>query len=271
MKIEIERKFLVNRSRLPDLNPGKAITQGYICSTPTACVRVRLVDTDRSYLTIKDSGHLSRQEFEYSIPPDDANRLLKLCESKLSKIRYEVIHKTHTWTVDFFRYALADLILAEVELESENETLELPLWIDREVTHDPRFTNINLAINGSPMAYTIGRTSSYDASLLRTQPSKKIGRQAPSPENPDGYLGGWVWQSPRDADAFRVKSLGSYEPKWLPDDFSVYELDLPNGWLRDVSITPGEDGIHHLLVDATIVRKHTTGFDLPKPLSYSEF
>jgi adenylate cyclase len=139
---EIERKFLVRKEHLPqDLPEGDELEQGYLGLDPT--VRVRLV-TGRegirhAELTIKGKGTLSRQEFNYPIPDEDAEALLALCERSLRKVR----RKLGRFDLDHFRER--DLWLAEIELSDERERFERPPWLGEEVTGDPRYANSRLA------------------------------------------------------------------------------------------------------------------------------
>lgn len=145
MATEIERKFLVDKRRLHDLTFSREslIKQGYLSSSPT--VRVRIKD-NRGFLTIKSSTRgISRQEFEYEIPLDDAEELLRLCEDNvLRKYRRTLEFGGHVWEIDFFMGRLAGLVLAEVELSSAGEVVELPDWIRHEVSNDRRYANSNL-------------------------------------------------------------------------------------------------------------------------------
>jgi hypothetical protein len=100
-------------------------------------------------------------------------------------------------------------------------------------------------------AYTIGHTLSYDEGLA-SKGLKKKGAYGPTPSKPDGYAGGWCWLTFNEADAFRRNCLCEFDR--VAGDFSVYELELPNGWGQDTR--PG-DGCYHLLVDAVIIRKVT--------------
>ena len=146
MATEIERKFLVDAEKISALNfsDEETIAQGYLSTDPT--VRVRLKN-NRGYLTIKSSTvGISRQEFEYEIPARDAEELLALCgERVLKKIRRKIFHGGHVWEVDFFGGRHEGLILAEVELNSPDEPVELPDWILREVSDDVRYFNSNLS------------------------------------------------------------------------------------------------------------------------------
>lgn len=145
MAIEIERKFLVDENKLSGLNflSAEKISQGYLSREPT--VRVRLTDK-RTCLTIKSATTgITRQEFEYEIPSADAEQLLELCgQEVIKKIRRKIFHGGHTWEVDFFAGRHDGLIIAEVELESPDEIVELPDWVTREVSDDPRYFNSNL-------------------------------------------------------------------------------------------------------------------------------
>ena len=149
MAVEIERKFLVDANILTAqiLTGGENISQGYLSSEPARTVRVR-IKGDKAFITIKSATvGIVRKEFEYEIPIDDAAELLKLCENVLEKIRYKVDYAGHTWEVDVFGGRLAGLILAEVELSAADEVAELPKWIDKEVSDDPRYFNSNLIKN----------------------------------------------------------------------------------------------------------------------------
>jgi adenylate cyclase len=139
---EIERKFLVRREKLPEHLPqGDELEQGYLSVDPT--VRVRLVvrpdGTRHAALTVKGKGLLSRTEFEYPIPPADAESLLRLCTRSLRKVRREL----GRFVLDHFKSR--DLWLAEIELSSENETFARPDWLGDEVTEDAGYANARLA------------------------------------------------------------------------------------------------------------------------------
>jgi adenylate cyclase len=147
MPKEIERKFLVKSRDFLNLAQGTAIKQGYISSGPTHSVRVRRYG-DRAFITIKGpTKGMTRDEFEYEIPLADAEEMLaNLCERPpIEKTRYRVAVGNHTFEVDRFGGANAGLVVAEVELASEDEAVEMPDWIGREVTDDPRYYNSNLS------------------------------------------------------------------------------------------------------------------------------
>lgn len=144
---EIERKFLVDVSRLDWIKefPSKAIKQAYIQNEIERSVRVR-TKGDKAFLTIKSGKNaLNRDEFEYEIPVSDALEMFERLELKvLSKIRYLVPFENHTWEVDVFEGKLEGLVVAEIELTSEDELFEKPDWILNEVTEDTRYLNANL-------------------------------------------------------------------------------------------------------------------------------
>lgn len=145
--VEIERKFLVDHNlwKQVDKGEGKLIAQGYIQKSPEKTVRVR-IKKDKGYLTIKGKTEgISRAEFEYEIPLVEAKELLKnFCGKIIEKTRYEVKIGLHTWEVDEFHSPNPELILAEIELNSEEEVFEKPEWIGKEVSDDVRYFNANM-------------------------------------------------------------------------------------------------------------------------------
>jgi CYTH domain-containing protein len=146
--LEIERKFLVrNDDYKRRAFSSSRIKQGYICSGHGRTVRVRIRD-NRGYLTIKGpSGEngLTRYEFEKEITLDEAEQLMKLCEpGMIDKTRFLVRSGDHTFEVDEFYGENEGLVMAEVELKSEEETFVKPDFIGREVTGDRRYYNSHL-------------------------------------------------------------------------------------------------------------------------------
>ncbi|MBR6843284.1 MAG: CYTH domain-containing protein [Prevotella sp.] len=148
MGVEIERKFLVRGDDYKkQAYASSRICQGYICSSRGRTVRVRIRD-NRGYLTIKgpsDNGGLSRFEFEKEITLEEAEQLMKLCEPGIiDKTRYLVKSGHHTFEVDEFYGENEGLVMAEVELQSEDEAFEKPDFIGDEVTGDHRYYNSHL-------------------------------------------------------------------------------------------------------------------------------
>ncbi|ACC81250.1 CYTH domain-containing protein [Nostoc punctiforme] len=146
MAKEIERKFLVKGDSWRGLVEGSVYRQGYIATKDKAAVRIRIVG-EKSYLTIKGpSIKYSRLEFEYPIPVEDAQEMLEaLCERPfIEKTRYKIQSGGLIWEIDEFDGVNKGLILAEVELNDENQQIELPSWIGQEVSDDSRYFNSNL-------------------------------------------------------------------------------------------------------------------------------
>lgn len=147
MPTEIERKFLVENDDWRSLGTGVFYCQGYLVSTPSKTVRVRIAG-EQAYLTIKGAtAGVARAEYEYAIPLDHAQELLQtLCEPPLiEKTRYRVEWGGLVWEIDEFDGENRGLIVAEVELTDEKQAIALPNWIGAEVSHDPRYYNANLS------------------------------------------------------------------------------------------------------------------------------
>lgn len=147
MAIEIERKFLVINNNWKAGASSAVLKQAYLNSSPERTVRVR-IEGDAAFITIKSKNRsITRQEFEYPIPADDAEKLLLLCETPpLEKKRYTVKHAAHTWEVDEFMGSNQGLVVAEIELENEGETFSRPDWLGEEVSGDSRYFNSNLTL-----------------------------------------------------------------------------------------------------------------------------
>ena len=147
MPSEIERKFLVTDDSWRDGTPGVRIAQGYLSHDPERTVRVR-IGGEKAWLTIKGRTHgITRAEFEYEIPPDEARSLLGLClPSVIDKTRHEISHAGHLWEVDVFHGENAGLLIAEVELADESISPELPPWVGAEVSAEVRYFNACLAV-----------------------------------------------------------------------------------------------------------------------------
>ncbi|NET34716.1 MAG: CYTH domain-containing protein [Cyanothece sp. SIO1E1] len=143
MAIEIERKFLVKGDTWRTLAVGTLYRQGYIGADRGRTVRVRVAG-DQGYLTIKGpSVGISRAEFEYAIPVGEAEQMLQdICRRPLiEKTRYKIAYCDLVWEVDEFMGENAGLILAEVELTDPHQAVQLPDWIGKEVSGNPRYFN----------------------------------------------------------------------------------------------------------------------------------
>ena len=147
MAIEIERKFLVKDDWRPEGQPI-CLRQGYLPLSGPMLVRIRQQD-DRAFLTLKGRvDGVTRSEYEYEIPTQDAEELLMRCRKPLiEKMRYLVPVGSYTWEVDVFSGANSGLVVAEIELSSEDEAFDRPDWIVKEVSGDIRYYNSNLAVH----------------------------------------------------------------------------------------------------------------------------
>ena len=143
---EIERKFLVDKSLLPNNLEGTKYTQGYISITDSGIVRVR-IKGDIGVITIKSAGlGISRDEFEYQIPMDDAKSLLELFNNGvIYKTRYDIVYEGKKWEIDQFHKENEGLWIAEIELQFENESFEIPKWVLEEVTGNEKYYNSYLS------------------------------------------------------------------------------------------------------------------------------
>jgi adenylate cyclase len=147
---EIERKYLVDITKWQQIDKpiGQRYRQGYLLTDPNKTIRVRQT-TDRGFLTIKGlSIGATRPEYEYEIPFDEAKELLdNFSTSELSKIRYKILFDNKVWEVDEFSGDNFGLIVAEIELTSEDEKYSIPGWVDKEVTGQEKYYNSNLTID----------------------------------------------------------------------------------------------------------------------------
>lgn len=144
MAKEIERKFLVASDEWrKDADAGTPLFQAYIVTMDGRSLRVRLIDGKRARLTIKlGAGSMTRDEFEYEIPVEDARELMtKAIGLVIEKIRYKVHYHGFVWEVDVYGGAHKGLVIAEVELETEGDTPRLPSWLGAEVTGDVHYSN----------------------------------------------------------------------------------------------------------------------------------
>jgi len=149
MGTETERKFLVNHDKWDRLAKpkGEHYRQGYVFNNNNRAVRVRVTE-NKAYITLKKSGksNVSRYEFEYEIPIHEGEELIKLFTTTgTEKIRYRIPAGKFTWEVDEFLGDNKGLIVAEIELENEDDEFEKPDWLTEEVTDDNRYANSSLA------------------------------------------------------------------------------------------------------------------------------
>lgn len=146
MATEIERKFLVTDQSFKQMARSSVeIIQGYLSTDARATVRVR-IKGDRGYITVKGlTSGCRRSEWEYEIDSADAREMAGLCRDRIiEKRRWLVDYEGYTWEVDEFFGRHAGLIIAEVEMQSENERPALPPFVGEEVTGDPRYYNSTL-------------------------------------------------------------------------------------------------------------------------------
>lgn len=147
MPLEIEHKYLIDEEKWSRLIPDSStrIAQAYIHAEADKSVRVR-IRGDQAYLTIKGKGEgIKRLEFEYEIPVDHAETLIQeFCSDVIEKIRHEVHFDGKLWEVDEFLGENKGLWVAEIELDSENESYRRPDWVTEDVTHDTRYLNVQL-------------------------------------------------------------------------------------------------------------------------------
>ncbi len=149
--IEIERKYLVTSLSFKDeAHTQNEIAQGYLTSNPERTVRIRIKGA-KGYITIKGVGNesgTSRMEWEKEIPVDEAKSLLQLCEKGvIEKTRYEVKSGHHTIEIDVFHGDNDGLIMAEIELQNEDEAIEKPNWLGTEVTGNKHYYNAYLSLH----------------------------------------------------------------------------------------------------------------------------
>ena len=149
MSTEIEHKYLVkDGSYKREAFKQSEIQQGFLSRNPERTVRVRIRD-DKGFITVKGRGDgAAHPEFEYEIPLEDARQMMALCEPPvIVKTRYLVMHEGNCWEVDEFHGDLQGLVIAELEVPSEDYRYGLPPFVGLEVTGDPRYYNSQLGIN----------------------------------------------------------------------------------------------------------------------------
>lgn len=143
---EIERKFLVENDHWKEsqIIGQRTLKQAYLLREADRSVRIRITDT-MAFFTVKLGVGITRSEFEYEIPVEEAQLMIAEADLKcLEKTRYYIQFKSATWELDVFHGALEGLVIAELELESEDQHIDFPNWIGKEVTLDPSYLNSNL-------------------------------------------------------------------------------------------------------------------------------
>jgi adenylate cyclase len=146
--MEIERKFLVSdRTWRKQADRGKKIRQAYLAHTDELSIRVRTIGKSKAYLTIKSArAGLSRDEYEYEIPVEDARGLMKLRIGRLIVKRRHIVKAGRSqFEIDVFARKLKGLVIAEIELPSRHTIFERPNWLGKEVTGKKRYYNEQLA------------------------------------------------------------------------------------------------------------------------------
>lgn len=164
MAKEIERKFMVASGDWRSAaDGGTRFQQAYIVTMEDRSVRVRLMDDKRAKLTIKiGTGSMTRDEFEYEIPVAAARDMMSMAIGLvIEKTRYEVQHRGFLWEVDVYGGAHEGLVVAEVELDAEGDTPDLPAWLGAEVTGDPHYSNQYLST--SPLVSKTDHELSYSS------------------------------------------------------------------------------------------------------------
>ena len=144
MPTEIERKFLLKDDSWKELSDqGTAYSQGYLMGSKQASVRIR-IQGNKAFLNIKSATiDITRQEFEYEIPLDEATEMLEsLCDKPLiKKTRFHLKNENHLWEIDVFEGDNKGLIVAEIELSDKDEVFTKPDWLGKEVSDDARYYN----------------------------------------------------------------------------------------------------------------------------------
>ena len=148
MALEIERRFLIkNEDWKSQVLRSEDFSQAYLTSDIDQwTVRVRIIDNDHAYITLKSSlNGLINYEFEYSIPIKDAIELIQLSKYKITKTRYQLKINNQSWVVDLFDGSNSSLKIAEIELNNESEEIQVPSWCGLEITGIKSLSNASLA------------------------------------------------------------------------------------------------------------------------------
>ena len=149
MGIEIERRFIIHGDKWKNLkNTCQHFKQGYLESNPNGwTVRVRLINNKYSFLTLKSVFKgIANHEYEYEIPYSDGESLFKLCNYTIVKKRFSIIFDNFNWVIDQFEGENSPLIIAEIELREENQSILIPSWCGEEITGEKYWSNSYLAM-----------------------------------------------------------------------------------------------------------------------------
>ena len=147
MNIEIERKFLIKE--LPSVFEETIdIKQYYLSNNKNMVQRLRIFNKDNAIMSFKEkTSKMSKYEFEYNIPLEDANKMISIADAPFIDKKRHIIHiDSLKWEIDEFLGKNKGLIIAEVELKTENQSINIPNWIGKEVTNDKKYYNYNLAL-----------------------------------------------------------------------------------------------------------------------------
>jgi adenylate cyclase len=162
MALEIERKYLVCSDEWrAGVEQSIPIRQGYFCRTPLLRARIRVFG-ERGFITLKsEAGTLVRHEYEYEIPKADAIEIIERfsIEPLITKTRHHLTYDGVLWAVDVFEGENAGLVMAEVELTSQEQRVSVPKWAGQEVTADSRYGNSNLA--SAPFSTWQGQANTF--------------------------------------------------------------------------------------------------------------
>ena len=156
MPLEIERRYLVETEEWrAQCSRSVEITQGYFSPAADYCLRVRIMDEAKAFLTLKGSAKNlgSRPEFEYPVPLDHANEMLEtFCGSRILRKRrhYLTMPDGHQWEIDEFLDRHSGLVIAEIELKYAEEPFLKPMWLGEDITRQPQYSNQNLANTCTP-------------------------------------------------------------------------------------------------------------------------
>ncbi len=168
MDIEIERRFLVLGEEWKKISEdSQQLRQGYLATDINSWnIRIRILGEEKAWLTLKTkTKSLANNEFEYEIPLDDAEKIWRMTSERIYKTRYCLNFSNKKWVIDAFQKQNHPLIIAEIELQSEEEIIEIPKWCIEEITGQYQWSNASLAkspINIFPIEDRLSRGTRGD-------------------------------------------------------------------------------------------------------------